>query len=99
MLVKYFGVLEMSPTPRAPGVGVVDVLQLFYHIVWLLRPYHFHVKDRLSHYPDGIENIIVFDKCQYVSVRKYHARKRRGGEVIINNSSPSPVLCPKEMQS
>ncbi len=81
-LVKHLGVLEMLPT--TPDVVVVDVLQLFYHIVWrhggspsdLIAS----IQGRLSHYSNGIEKIIVFDKYQDVSAKE-HERKQRAGEV------------------
>ena len=85
VLVKRLGVLEISPT--APDIVIVDVSQLFYHIVW---PYGGNPSDliasirvRLSRYPDGAEKVILFDKYQDVSA-KDHERMRRVGEVIVD---------------
>ncbi len=98
--MKCFGVLEVLPTPA--DIFIVDVSQLFYHIVWphSCSPADLiaSIQGHLGHYTDGIEKIIVFDKYQYVSA-KDHERMRQTGEVISTMSSPLPVLCPKGMQS
>ncbi len=83
--MKRLGVLEVLPTPA--DIVIVDVSQLFYHIVWphggspadLITS----IQGRLGHYPDGTEKIIVFDKYQDVSA-KDNERMRRAGEVILD---------------
>jgi hypothetical protein len=84
-LVKRLGVFQNLPTPAE--IVIVDVSQLFYRIVWphggspsdLIASIH----GRLSHYPDGTEKIIVFDKYEDISA-KDHERIRQAGEVIID---------------
>jgi len=78
-------VLEVLPT--APDIIIVDVSQLFYHIVWL---HHGSVSDlissiegRLGRYPDDAEKVIVFDKYQDISA-KDNDTMRRAGEVVID---------------
>ena len=94
-LVKRYGVLEIFPTPA--DIVIVDISQLFYHIVWphggspsdLIAS----IQGRLNHYPDDTEKILVFDKYQGVSA-KDHERMRRTGDVIIYSdlsiTSPLP---------
>ena len=63
-LVKRLGVLEILPVPA--DIVIVDVSQLFYHIVWphggspsdLIASTQGHYPD--GHYPDGTENVVVF---------------------------------------
>lgn len=84
-LVKRLGVAETLPTPA--DIVIVDVSQLFYHIVWphggILSDLLSSIQGRLSHYPAGTEKIIVFDKYQDISA-KDHERKRRAGDIIID---------------
>lgn len=73
--------------PTAADSVIVDVSQLFYHMVWphggspsdLIAS----IQGNLNRYPDGIEKIVVFDKYQDVSA-KDHEIMRRAGEVIID---------------
>ena len=96
-LVKRLGVLETLPI--APEILIVDVSQLFYHMVWphggspsdLIASIQSHLK----RYSNDIDKIIVFDKYHDISA-KDHERMRRAGEVM---SYRSPLHCPKEMQS
>ena len=80
------GVLEILPVPA--NIVIVDVSQLFYHIiVWshggspsdLIAS----IQGRLSHYPDGTEKVVVFDKYNDISA-KNHENMRRAGEVFSN---------------
>ena len=84
-LVKRLGVLETIPTDT--DALIVDVSQLFYHIVWPHGGYPSDliasIQTRLSRYPTNAEEILVFDKYQGVSV-KDHERMRRTGEIITN---------------
>ncbi len=67
-LMKCLGVLNVLPTPA--DIVIVDVSQLFYHIVWphgggptdLIAS----IQGRSGHYKDGTETIIVFDNYQDV---------------------------------
>lgn len=84
VLVKRLGVVDFSP-PIADTI-IVDVSQLFYHIVW---PHGGSPSDliasitaRLNHYP-GAEKVVVFDKYKDVSA-KDHERIRRAGEFVID---------------
>ncbi len=101
--MKCLGVLEVLPTPA--DIVVVDVSQLFYHIVWshsgspadLIAS----IQGHLGHYTEGTEKIIVFYKYQDVSA-KHHERMRQAGRLVklfSTMNSPLPVLCPKGMQS
>ena len=84
-LVKRLGVLEMNP--YNPDMVIVDVSQLFYHIVWPFggKPSDLveSIKERLTHYPNESKKVIVFDKYENISA-KDHERKRRADEVVIN---------------
>ena len=94
-LVKRIDVHEIPPTPA--DIVIVDVSQLFYHIVWphggsptdLMGS----IQGRLSQYLDDTEIVIVFDKYHDVSA-KDHERLRQSGEVVIDYdlsiSSPLP---------
>ena len=95
-LVKRLGVLEILPVPA--DIVIVDVSQLFYHIVW---PHGGNPSDliasiqgRLSHYPDGTEKVVVFDKYTDISA-KDHERMRRAGEVFSNYDLSISSLLPK----
>ncbi|XP_014676492.1 PREDICTED: uncharacterized protein LOC106816405 [Priapulus caudatus] len=95
-LVKLLGVREVLPS--ATDIVIVDVSQLFYHIMW---PHGGSPSDliasiqcRLSRYPDGIAKIIVFDKYQDVSA-KDHERMRRAGKVIIDYKLSITSYLPK----
>ncbi len=94
-LVKRLGVLETSPI--APDILIVDISQLFYHIVWphggspsdLIAS----IKSHLRRYSSDTDKIVVFDK--------YHDIMRECG--VLGKSSltmnyQSPHHCPKEMQ-
>ena len=93
-LVKRLGVLQILPVPA--DIVIVDVSQLFYHIVWphggspsdLIAS----IQGRLSHYPDGTEKVVVFNKYKDISA-KDHERMRRAVEVFSNYdlSISSPV--------
>ena len=95
-LVNRLGVLEILPVPA--DIAIVDVSQLFYHIVWphggspsdLIAS----IQGRLSHYPDGTEKVIVFYKCKYIYA-KDHERMRRAGEVFRNYDLLISSLLPK----
>lgn len=84
-LVKRLG--EFDTEPVAADTLIVDVSQLFYHIVWphggcpsdLITS----IESRLQHYAEGTEKIIVFDKYQGVSA-KDHERLRRSGDSVID---------------
>ena len=84
-LVKRLGVPEILP--EAANTVIVNVSQLFYHIVWPHggTPSNLivSIQSRLSYYTDGAKKIIVFDKYKDISA-KDHERKRRAGEVIID---------------
>ena len=84
-LVKRLGVIDMDPT--VADVVIVDVSQLFYHVVWPHGGSPFDliasIKSRLQNYPRGTEKILVFDKYQNVSA-KDHERLRRSGDIIID---------------
>ena len=84
-LVKHLGVLETIPT--ATDALIVDVSQLFYHIVWPHGGYPSDliasIQTRLSRYPTNAEKILVFDKYQGVSA-KDHERMRRTGAIITD---------------
>ena len=72
-LVKRLGVLETIPT--ATDALIVDVSQLFYHIVWPRGGYPSDliasIQTRLSCYPTNAEKILVFDKYQGVSAKDH----------------------------
>lgn len=84
-LVKRLGVPETLPT--APDTIILDVSQLFYHIVWphggapsdLISS----IKAFLSRYSDDADKIVVFDKYQGTSA-KDHERMRRACEATID---------------
>ena len=79
-LVKYLGVLDIFPT--LADIIIIDVPQLFYHIVWPLGGWPSDLiastQGRLSHYPDGTEK-----KYQDVSA-KDHERMWRTVENIVD---------------
>ena len=95
-LVKRLGKIEDSPRP--PDVVIVDVSQLFYHIVWphggtptdLIAS----IQSRLRRYPDETDKIVVFDKYHNVSA-KDHERTRRAGEVIADYELSITSALPK----
>ncbi len=95
-LVKRLGILETLPT--APDAVIIDVSQLFYHIVWphggVPADLIASIKGRLSHYPNDSDKIVVFDKYQGVSA-KDHERKRRAGEVVIDYELSITCSLPK----
>ncbi|MCG7883058.1 MAG: hypothetical protein JAY96_15870 [Candidatus Thiodiazotropha endolucinida] len=84
-LVKRLGVVDIYP--KSADTLIVDVSQLFYHMVWphggnpsdLIAS----IEERLSNYGDATKKIVVFDKYQDVSA-KDHERMRRAGEVVID---------------
>lgn len=84
-LVKRLGVPETPPS--TPDTIILDVSQLFYHIVWpqggspsdLISS----IKARTSRYSDDADKIVVFDKYQGISA-KDHERMRRTGEATID---------------
>ena len=83
--MKRLSVLDASST--IADVVIVDVSQLFYHIVW---PHGGSASDlitstqsRVKRYPEDTEKIIVFDKYVDVSA-KDHERLRRAGESVID---------------
>ena len=88
-LVKRVGVLEILPVPA--DIVIVDVSQLFYHIVW---SHGGSPSDLISHYPDGTEKVVVFDKYKYISA-KAHEIMRRAGEVFSNYDLSISSLLPK----
>ena len=83
-LVKRLGVVDISP--RAASTVIVDVSQLFYHMVWpnggspadLISS----IQARLDRYADSVEKILVLDKYKTLSA-KDHERMKRSGEVIV----------------
>ncbi len=85
-LMKCLAVLKVLPTPA--DIVIVDVSQLFYHIVWPHSGSHTDLiastQRHLGHYEDGTEKIIVFDKYQYVSAMDHERMWQAGGEVILN---------------
>ena len=95
-LVKRLGVLKILPVPA--DIVIVDVSQLFYHTVWphggspsdLIAS----IQGRLSHYPDGTEKVVVFDKYKDISA-KDHERMRRAGEVFSSYDLLISSLLPK----
>lgn len=95
-LVKRLGVLETLPI--AADIVIIDVSQLFYHIVWphggspsdLIAS----IRGRLSRYPNGTDKVIVFDKYHDVSA-KDHERMRRAGEVLIDYELSITTCLPK----
>ena len=72
-LVKRLGVPETLPA--TPDTIILDVLQLFYHIVWpnggspsgLISS----IKARTSRYSDDADKIVVFDKYQGISAKDH----------------------------
>ena len=84
-LVKRLGVVEISP--KSADTVIVDVSQLFYHIVWshggspsdLIAS----IQSCLSRYRDASKKVVVFDKYHDISA-KDHERMRRGNESIID---------------
>ena len=96
-MVKRLGVLEILPVPA--DIVIVDVSQLFYHIVWphggspsdLIAS----IQGRLSHYPDGTEKVVVFDKYKYIISAKDREIMRRAGEVFSNYDLSISSLLPK----
>ena len=95
-LVKHLGVLETLPI--APEILIVDVSQLFYHMVWphggspsdLIASIQSHLK----RYSNDIDKIIVFDKYHDISA-KDHERMRCAGEVIIDYELSITTSLPK----
>ncbi len=95
-LVKHLGVLETSPI--APDILIVDVSQLFYHIVWphggspsdLIAS----IKSHLRRYSSDTDKIVVFDKYHDISA-KDHERMRRAREVIIDYELSITTSLPK----
>ncbi len=95
-LVKRLGVLETSPI--APEILIVDVSQLFYHIVWphggspsdLIAS----IKSHLRRYSSDTDKIVVFDKYHDISA-KDHERMQRAGEVIIDYELSITTSLPK----
>ena len=69
-LVKRLGVPETLPT--TPDTIILDVSQLFYHIVWPHggSPSHLisSIKARTSQYSDDDDKIVVFDKYMYQGI-------------------------------
>ena len=72
-LVKRLGVLETLP--NTADAVIVDVSQLFYHIVfaswWQSLRLDCFYQESLSRYQSNAEKIIVFDKYQGVSVKDH----------------------------
>ena len=78
-LVKRFGVVDSSP--RSPNTLIVDVSQLFYHIVWphggtpsdLIAS----IKDKLGHYSKAIKKLLCLTSIKIRLLktieRIYHA--------------------------
>ena len=79
--------VKMAKLDTAPDAVIVDVSQLFYHIVWphggIPSDLIASIKGCLSRYPNNADKIIVFDKYQGISA-KDHERKRQAGEESIN---------------
>ena len=86
--------------PDSPDTLIVDVSQLFYHIVWPHggQPLDLiaSIQARLRQYPDNTEKIVVFDKYHDVSA-KDPERMRRAGEVVIDYDLSISSHLPKEM--
>ena len=84
-LVKRLGAVATSP--KSADTIIVDVSQLFYHIIWphggspseLIAS----IEERLSKYPEATKKIVVFDKYHDISA-KDHERMRRASEVVID---------------
>ena len=84
-LVKRLGVVDIYP--KSADTLIVDVSQLFYHMVWphggspsdLIAS----IEERLNNYRDASKKIVVFDKYLDVSA-KDHERMRRASEVVID---------------
>ena len=84
-LVKRLGVVVTSP--KSADTIIVDVSQLFYHIIWphggspseLIAS----IEELLSKYSEATKKIVVFDKYHDISA-KDHERMRRASEVVID---------------
>ncbi len=84
-LAKRLGDVNIST--RAASTVIVDVSQLFYHMVWpnggspadLISS----IQARLDRYADSVEKILGFDKYKTLSA-KDHERMRRSGEVVVD---------------
>ena len=67
----------------APDIVIVDMQQLLYHIIWPhggdTSDLGDNIKNRLSCYPIGTEQVLVFDRYNDLSA-KDHERIRRAGE-------------------
>ena len=75
LLVKRLGVLDISPA--AADIVIVDVSQLFYHIVSSVWPHGGTPSDLVasiqghsSRYP-GVNKVIVFDKYNNISAKDH----------------------------
>ena len=95
-IVKRLGIPEALPT--APDAVIVDVSQLFYHIVWphggIPSDLIASIKGCLSRYPNNADKIIVFDKYQGISA-KDHERKMRAVEESIDYDLSITCSLPK----
>ena len=96
-------VFDISPT--VADVVIMDVRQLFFHIVWTYRTYGgspsdliASFQDRLSHYPDGTNKIIVFDKYQDISAKDHERMRRTSESTLIFTSSLAQKRCNREVQ-
>lgn len=95
-LVKRLGVVDISPS-HADTV-IVDVSQLFYHMVWpyggtpsdLISSIH----DRLRIYRETTKTVVVFDKYQDTSA-KDHERMRRANETVLDYDLSVTSILPK----
>ena len=80
----------------APDIVIVDMQQLLYHIIWPhggdASDLGDNIKNRLSCYPIGTEQVIVFDRYNDLSA-KDHERMRRAGEgsTYYNLTTNSPL--------
>ena len=95
-LVKRLGVLETLP--MAPEIVIIDVSQLFYHMVWphggspsnLIAS----IQSYLGRYPNDTDKIVVFDKYNTLSA-KDHERMRHAGEVMLDYELSITTSLPK----
>jgi len=96
VLVIRLGVVELSPKPA--DTIIMDVSQLFYHIVWphggspsdLIAS----IQTQLSRYPCDSKKVVVFDKYRDVSA-KDHERMRRAGEATADYELSITSTLPK----
>ena len=91
ILANRLGLKQVSAP--APYNVIVDIQQMFYHIVWLhggdASDLSENIKRRLSCYCAGTEQVLVLDRYDDLSA-KDHERMRRAGEGSTGYNSPLP---------